>query len=157
MAKNIINRTEKQQMSMILRSQLVYDYEHVIRTPMIENLKKSGYHVNCSTTGWYSEHFKFKFDYARSGAVRVSYINSDGVQSVVFNSSEWQLILHDTWDRCQSIDEKRREERIRAKREAEEIRFKHAVEAQVYEILERERKREEAQRRAVEIKRSSAI
>ena len=102
--KNSVNMvTSKQQVSNVLLSQLKREIKNlsyygdaaIIERSAAASLCNSSYHKNGSLRSWGVEGtFNFVFEFGRRGGVRISYCNSDGLQSAVFQHDEWDNLKH---------------------------------------------------------------
>ena len=102
--KNSVNMvTSKQQVSKVLLSQLkreikdlsYYGDAAIIERSVAARLCSSSYHKNGSVRSWGVEDtFNFVFEFGRRGGVRISYCNSNGLQSAVFQHDEWENMKH---------------------------------------------------------------
>ena len=102
--KNSVNMvTSKQQVSKVLLSQLKREIKNlsyygdaaIIERSAAASLCSSSYHKNGSLRSWGVEgRFNFVFEFGRKGGVRISYCNSNGLQSAVFQHDEWENMKH---------------------------------------------------------------
>ena len=106
-AKAAQSTSMKQQVSKILLGQLIADAEGIasckydpidrriatLKRSISYNLINSGYHKNHSLASWSSEHFEMSFEYGKLGGTRISYMNNQGLQSAVFQASEWNCMM----------------------------------------------------------------
>ena len=122
--------SSKQQVSKILLSQVkreIKDLSYYKDAALIErsiaaNLCRSSYHKDGSIRSWGAEGiFNFVFEFGRRGGVRISYCNSNGLQSAVFQHDEWENMKHmlksiiaSAVDRIEEAeaDKKRKEEQV---------------------------------------------
>lgn len=155
---NVVVRSSKQQISKILRSQIIsslqyvikYDRQRVKETAAYQILTSDAYTKNGQIASWSSDHFAFRFEYGKHhGSVRISYMNSDGLQSAIFSASEWRCMtdfMKDEVDRkiCEQHLEEQHQEEQRKQRE-----FDEAVRKQVELILKEKEQQslQEADRR----------
>ena len=95
--------TSKHQVSKVLLSQvkreikdlMYYKDAALIERSIAANLCRSSYHKDGSIRSWGVEGiFNFVFEFGRRGGVRISYCNSDGLQSAVFQHDEWDNLKH---------------------------------------------------------------
>ena len=143
--------TSKQQVSKVLFSQLkreIKDLMYYGDTAIIErsaaaNLCRSSYHKNGSLRSWGVEGtFNFVFEFGRKGGVRISYCNSNGLQSAVFQHDEWdnlKSMLKSMVDKAIS-DIKNAE--ADKKRKEEQERFEAAVAEAVRKELQKQKQQE---------------
>lgn len=150
MAKNTMNvvaATQKQQVSKILMGQIMsglkytimYSHDHIEDTIEYKLLTSSAY-TDRRTTGWESDNFSFRFEYGKHhGSVRVSYMNSDGLQSAVFSADEWRCFTSYMLNKIDRMvreqHQKRMEQAAREKAELERRKFEAAVRDQVEKVL----------------------
>lgn len=134
----------KQQVSKILMGQMLtwakrytnlsyvpYSYKaSQIETSAITRIMRSGYERD-SITSWTSEDFDFRFEYGRRGGVRVSYMNNQGLQSAVFQASEWRCMMDYISRKIQNLLDAEKAKEEEEQRKAEEEKFQHAVEVAV--------------------------
>ena len=136
--------TMKQQVSKALMSQakreindlMHYNDPAVIKRSVAAKLCDSGYHKDGSIRSWEIEGiFNFVFEYGRRGGIRISYCNSNGLQSATFQAGEWEslnhMLQHMVKSAISSIEEKAEAE----KKAEEQKRFEDAVAAAVRKEL----------------------
>lgn len=142
----------KQQVSKILMGQMLtwakrytnlsympYSYKaSQIETSAITRIMRSGYERD-SITSWASEDFDFRFEYGRRGGVRVSYMNNQGLQSAVFQASEWRCMMDYISRKIQNLLDAEKAKEEEEQRKAEEERFQRAVENAVLKALGRDK------------------
>ena len=129
--KNSVNMvTSKQQVSKVLLSQLKREIKNlsyygdaaIIERSAAASLCSSSYHKNGSLRSWGRDGvFNFVFEFGRKGGVRISYCNSNGLQSAVFQHDEWdnlKSMLRSMVEKAISViedakaEEKRKEEQV---------------------------------------------
>ena len=138
---NVTINNTKQNVSKILLGQLISDAEGIAKCKydcierristlkhcMAYNLINSGYHKNHSLASWSSDDFEFRFEYGRRGGCRVSYMNNQGLQSAVFQASEWKCTMDYLKRRIDRIIDRLHAEKEDEIRKAEEERFQRQV------------------------------
>ena len=139
--------TSKHQVSKVLLSQvkreikdlMYYKDAALIERSIAANLCRSSYHKDGSIRSWGAEGiFNFVFEFGRRGGVRISYCNSDGLQSAVFQHDEWDNLKHmlkSMVDKAISDIEKCKDEE---KRKEEQERFEAAVAEAVRKELQKQ-------------------
>ena len=143
--------TSKHQVSKVLLSQvkreikdlMYYKDAALIERSIAANLCRSSYHKDGSIRSWGAEGiFNFVFEFGRRGGVRISYCNSDGLQSAVFQHDEWdnlKSMLKSMVDKAIS-DIKNAE--ADKKRKEEQERFEAAVAEAVRKELQKQKQQE---------------
>ena len=139
--------SNKQQVSKILMSQIkkeIKDMMHyedaaIIKRSVAATLCDSAYHKDGSLRSWGQDGvFNFVFEFGRKGGVRISYCNSNGLQSAVFQHDEWdslKYMLKSMVDKAISDIEKCKDEE---KRKEEQERFEAAVAEAVRKELQKQ-------------------
>lgn len=142
---NVTVNNTKQNVSKILLSQLMSDANGIanckydcidrriatLKSCIGYSLINSGYNRNHSTTGWSSEDFEFHFEYGRRGGCRVSYMNNQGLQSAVFQASEWRCMMDYLKRKIDRLIDRLHAEKDEEIRRFEEEKFQKAVEEAV--------------------------
>ena len=146
---NVTVATSKQQVSKILMGQILAGVKNAVEYN-IDLIKDSvEYKIlqsnadNRKIAGWRTDSFAFKFEYGRRhGSIRVSYMNSDGLQSATFSSDEWSCFTDYMISRIDRIiSEQRAKNREKAQKiaaileERKQRAFEQAVRAQVEKVL----------------------
>ena len=140
-AKAAQSITMKQQVSKILLGQLIADAEGIasckydpvdrriatLKRSISYNLINSGYHKNHSLASWSSEHFEMRFEYGKLGGTRISYMNNQGLQSAVFQASEWNCMMSYLKRKVDGIIDRLHSEKEEEIRKAEEEIFQRHV------------------------------
>lgn len=145
MAKNnTINvASRQQQVSKILIGQLKANLNNMIKYGDYKNayifiLRKSGYGKECSLTSFGTSKFKFGFQYGRrSGAVKVTYVNNDGLISTVYDRDEWRLLMDHVSDIADAIISDYEDTMEELERQKEEKIFQMKVDLAVAKALSR--------------------
>lgn len=146
--KNSVNMvTSKQQVSKVLLSQIkrdIKDFMYYNDTALIErsiaaNLCRSSYHKDGSIRSWGVEGvFNFVFEYGRRGGIRISYCNSEGLMSAVFQSDEWDNLKHMLKSMVDKAVARIEEAEAEKKRKEEQERFEVAVAEAVRKELQKQ-------------------
>ena len=143
--------TSKHQVSKVLLSQvkrqikdlMYYKDAALIERSIAANLCRSSYHKDGSIRSWGVDGiFNFVFEFGRRGGVRISYCNSDGLQSAVFQHDEWDNLKHmlkSMVDKAISDIENAEAEK---KRKEEQERFEAAVAEAVRKELQKQKQQE---------------
>ena len=139
--------TSKHQVSKVLLSQvkreikdlMYYKDAALIERSIAANLCRSSYHKDGSIRSWGVEGiFNFVFEFGRRGGVRISYCNSDGLQSAVFQHDEWDNLKHMLKNMVdKSISDIKNAEADK-KRKEEQERFEAAVAEAVRKELQKQ-------------------
>ena len=143
--------TSKHQVSKVLLSQvkrqikdlMYYKDAALIERSIAANLCRSSYHKDGSIRSWGAEGiFNFVFEFGRRGGVRISYCNSDGLQSAVFQHDEWDNLKHILKNMVyKSISDIKNAEADK-KRKEEQQRFEAAVAEAVRKELQKQKQQE---------------
>ena len=141
----------KQQVSKVLLSQvkreikdlMYYKDAEIIERSVAAKLCNSSYNKNGSLRSWGRDGvFNFVFEFGRKGGVRISYCNSNGLQSAVFQHDEWdnlKSMLRSMVEKAISdIEDAKAEE----KRKEEQERFEAAVAEAVRKELQKQKQQE---------------
>ena len=133
---NVAMRNNQQQISKILCSQLISGIKNLVEHCDDEaRIKDSveykiatsrAYRVGC-IAGWSSCDFAFDFEYSKRNAVRVSYVNSDGMISAVFSERQWIMLTGFIQGKLDRIIADKLIELSIQKRKEEEERFQRRV------------------------------
>jgi hypothetical protein len=147
------NGTSKQQISKILQSQIMSSIKYFLRAgdgadftadEADEKIKesagykilKSRYHSDGCIKSWSCNEFRFELRYSKSGAVKVMYMNNQGLQTAVYSQGEWECFTSFALDQIKwklvdksdkDAEYQRRLEREKNERKAQE--FKRMVES----------------------------
>lgn len=144
---NVAMRNNQQQISKILCSQLVSGVKNLaehcdddakIKDSVEYKIATSRAHRVGCIAGWSSCDFAFDFEYGRRNAVRVSYVNSDGMISAVFSERQWIMLTGFIQGKLDRIIADKLIELSTKKRKEEEAAFQRRVEYAVREALEKE-------------------
>ena len=143
--------TSKHQVSKVLLSQvkreikdlMYYKDAALIERSIAANLCSSSYHKDGSIRSWGAEGIcNFVLEFGRGGGVRISYCNSDGLQSAVFQHDEWYNLKHmlkSMVDKAISDIENAEADK---KRKEEQERFEAAVAEAVRKELQKQKQQE---------------
>ena len=150
--KNSVNMvTSKQQVSKVLLSQLKREIKNlsyygdaaIIERSAAASLCSSSYHKNGSLRSWGVEGtFNFVFEFGRRGGVRISYCNSDGLQSAVFQHDEWDNLKHMLKSMVDMAISDIKNAEADKKRKDEQERFEAAVAEAVRKELQKQKQQE---------------
>ena len=140
---NVVVRTSKQQISVILRSQIMSGLKYLIKYESNRIYDTAAYQILISNahsheriSGWESDQFAFRFEYgSRHGSVRVSYMNSDGLQSAIFSRDEWDCFTNFIRSDIDRQIEKQREENEREEEQRKQREFELAVREVVEKVI----------------------
>ena len=136
--------SSKQQVSKILMSQvkreikdlMYYNDVALIERSAAATLCNSSYHKNGSLRSWGAEGlFNFVFEFGRRGGIRISYCNSEGLQSAVFQHDEWDNLKHMLESMVSSAVARIEDAKAEEKRKEEQERFEAAVAEAVHKEL----------------------
>ena len=143
--------SSKQQVSKILLSQVkreikdlsYYNDVALIERSIAANLCRSSYHKDGSIRSWGAEGiFNFVFEFGRRGGVRISYCNSDGLQSAVFQHDEWDNLKHMLKIMVDKAISDIKNAEADKKRKEEQERFEAAVAEAVRKELQKQKQQE---------------
>ena len=139
--------TSKHQVSKVLLSQvkrqikdlMYYKDAALIERSIAANLCRSSYHKDGSIRSWGVEGiFNFVFEFGRRGGVRISYCNSDGLQSAVFQHDEWDNLKHMLKSMVDKAILDIENAEADKKRKEEQERFEAAVAEAVHKELQKQ-------------------
>ena len=139
--------TSKHQVSKVLLSQvkreikdlMYYKDAALIERSIAANLCRSSYHKDGSIRSWGVEGiFNFVFEFGRRGGVRISYCNSDGLQSAVFQHDEWDNLKHMLKSMVDKAISGIEDAEAEKKRKEEQERFEAAVAEAVRKELQKQ-------------------
>ena len=143
--------TSKHQVSKVLLSQvkrqikdlMYYKDAALIERSIAANLCRSSYHKDGSIRSWGAEGiFNFVFEFGRKGGVRISYCisycNSDGLQSAVFQHDEWDNLKHMLKSMVDKAISDIEDAEADKKRKEEQERFEAAVADAVRKELQKQ-------------------
>ena len=143
--------TSKHQVSKVLLSQvkreikdlMYYKDAALIERSIAANLCRSSYHKDGSIRSWGAEGiFNFVFEFGRRGGVRISYCNSDGLQSAVFQHDEWDNLKHMLKSMVDMAISDIKNAEADKKRKEEQERFEAAVAEAVRKELQKQKQQE---------------
>ena len=143
--------TSKHQVSKVLLSQvkreikdlMYYKDAALIERSIAANLCRSSYHKDGSIRSWGVEGiFNFVFEFGRRGGVRISYCNSDGLQSAVFQHDEWDNLKHMLKSMVDKAISDIKNAEADKKRKEEQERFEAAVAEAVRKELQKQKQQE---------------
>ena len=143
--------TSKHQVSKVLLSQvkreikdlMYYKDAALIERSIAANLCRSSYHKDGSIRSWGVEGiFNFVFEFGRRGGVRISYCNSDGLQSAVFQHDEWDNLKHMLRSMVEKAISDIEDAEAEKKRKEEQERFEAAVAEAVRKELQKQKQQE---------------
>ena len=143
--------TSKHQVSKVLLSQvkreikdlMYYKDAALIERSIAANLCRSSYHKDGSIRSWGAEGiFNFVFEFGRRGGVRISYCNSDGLQSAVFQHDEWDNLKHMLKSMVDMAISDIKNTEADKKRKEEQERFEAAVAEAVRKELQKQKQQE---------------
>ena len=143
--------TSKHQVSKVLLSQvkreikdlMYYKDAALIERSIAANLCRSSYHKDGSIRSWGVEGiFNFVFEFGRRGGVRISYCNSDGLQSAVFQHDEWDNLKHMLKSMVDMAISDIKNAEADKKRKEEQERFEAAVAEAVRKELQKQKQQE---------------
>ena len=143
--------TSKHQVSKVLLSQvkreikdlMYYKDAALIERSIAANLCRSSYHKDGSIRSWGVEGiFNFVFEFGRRGGVRISYCNSDGLQSAVFQHDEWDNLKHMLKSMVDKAISDIEDAEAEKKRKEEQERFEAAVAEAVRKELQKQKQQE---------------
>lgn len=143
--------TNKQQVSKVLLSQvkrqikdlMYYKDAAIIERSVAANLCRSSYHKDGSIRSWGQDGvFNFVFEFGRRGGVRISYCNSNGLQSAVFQHDEWDNLKHMLRSMVEKAISDIEDAEAEKKRKEEQERFEAAVAEAVRKELQKQQQRE---------------
>ena len=139
--------TSKHQVSKVLLSQvkrqikdlMYYKDAALIERSIAANLCRSSYNKDGSIRSWGAEGiFNFVFEFGRRGGVRISYCNSDGLQSAVFQHDEWDNLKHMLKSMVDKAISDIKNAEAEKKRKEEQERFEAAVAEAVRKELQKQ-------------------
>ena len=143
--------TSKHQVSKVLLSQvkreikdlMYYKDAALIERSIAANLCRSSYHKDGSIRSWGVEGiFNFVFEFGRRGGVRISYCNSDGLQSAVFQHDEWDNLKHMLKSMVDMAISDIKNAEADKKRKEEQERFEASVAEAVRKELQKQKQQE---------------
>ena len=141
----------KQQVSKVLLSQvkrqikdlMYYKDAAIIERSVAANLCRSSYHKDGSIRSWGQDGvFNFVFEFGRRGGVRISYCNSNGLQSAVFQHDEWDNLKHMLRSMVEKAISDIEDAEAEKKRKEEQERFEAAVAEAVRKELQMQKQQE---------------
>ena len=139
--------TSKHQVSKVLLSQvkreikdlMYYKDAALIERSIAANLCRSSYRKDGSIRSWGAEGiFNFVFEFGRRGGGRISYCNSDGLQSAVFQHDEWDNLKHMLRSMVEKAISDIENAEADKKRKEEQERFEAAVAEAVRKELQKQ-------------------
>lgn len=137
----------KQQVSKVLLSQvkreikdlMYYKDAAIIERSVAANLCRSSYYKDGSIRSWGQDGvFNFVFEFGRRGGVRISYCNSNGLQSAVFQHDEWDNLKHMLRSMVEKAISDIENAEADKKRKDEQERFEAAVAEAVRKELQKQ-------------------
>ena len=143
--------TSKHQVSKVLLSQvkrqikdlMYYKDAALIERSIAANLCRSSYHKDGSIRSWGAEGiFNFVFEFGRRGGVRISYCNSNGLQSAVFQHDEWDNLKHMLRSMVEKAISDIEDAEAEKKRKEEQERFEATVAEAVRKELQMQKHQE---------------
>lgn len=141
-------KSSKQQVSKILMKQAEASVKDLVQWQDSEDRMKDlaiyrFMSAEPGKDGWISQYsmsntYIFRFEIGRkTGAIRVSYMNSDGLQSAIYSRDEWRCMTSYIKNRLDLVIADRVHEINDAKAKADKVRFQREVEKAVEIALEK--------------------